>query len=400
MKTLMPVVFISCGLLAAVNPAFTQTWTQSSAPTNYWASIASSADGTRLAAVAYNGIYTSTNSGVDWMLTSTSQWWGPMASSADGNKLVASSTGIYTSTNAGATWTLTPAPSATWVSVASSADGTKLAAVADSPEGDAIYTSTNSGATWALSFAPPTVPLFSVASSADGTRLVVVGYPVYYSTNSGDSWTPTSTPFLPSPVVGPVQQVAVSADGRKSVAFMGYNDIYGNPSPLYTSTNFGETWTKTSAPSNQWMYVASSADGTRLIAVAGGLSQGGPIYTSMDSGVTWTSNNVPQTNWSAAAISADGCKMVAAGCGRGSGCPIFISYSARSPQLNLAPASTNLILSWLVPSTNFALQRSLDLATPGWTALTNTPMLNLTNLRDEVTLSATNPSAFYRLISQ
>jgi photosystem II stability/assembly factor-like uncharacterized protein len=143
---------------------------------------------------------------------------------------------------------------------------------------------------------------------------------------------------------------------------MGCKDNAGNPAPLYTSTNYGETWTKTGAPSNQWMSVASSADGTKLIAAAGALTLSGPIYTSTDSGVTWTSNNVPFTNWEAVAISADGCKLVA-GCARGSGGPIFISSSPPAPQVNVVPQNGNLALSWLMPSTNFVLQQNVDLTT-------------------------------------
>ena len=191
----------------------------------------------------------------------------------------------------------------------------------------------------------------------------------------------------------------MSADGSKCVAFPGYHDNAGNPAPLYTSTNFGETWTKTTAPSNLWMSVASSADGTRLIAVAGALTQRGPIYTSSDSGLTWTSNNVPQTNWTTVAISADGCKLVAGGA-RGSVGPIFISYIHPSPQLSVASQNGNVALSWLVPSTNFVVQQNSDLTTAGWVTLTNTPTLNLTNLNDEVILSRTNSSGFFRLIAQ
>jgi hypothetical protein len=46
------------------------------------------------------------------------------------------------------------------------------------------------------------------------------------------------------------------------------------------------------------------------------------------------------------------------------------------------------------------LQQNLDLTTTDWVTLTNTPMLNFTNLDDEVTLSPTNSSGFYRLVSQ
>src|SRR5206468_1194307 len=144
------------------------TWTQTSAPSNSWSSVASSADGSKLAAVTRPGpIYTSTDSGATWTQTSTpSNWWSSVASSADGTKLVAAgqsfdfNTGepiggpIYTSPDSGATWTQTSAPDQPWASVASSVDGSKLvAAVASVPYSNPgftgfIYFSMDSGKTW------------------------------------------------------------------------------------------------------------------------------------------------------------------------------------------------------------------------------------------------------------
>ena len=43
-----------CGLFTAVNPAFAQTWTLTSAPTNdYFYTFACSADGSKMAAAMY-----------------------------------------------------------------------------------------------------------------------------------------------------------------------------------------------------------------------------------------------------------------------------------------------------------------------------------------------------------
>jgi hypothetical protein len=70
------------------------------------------------------------------------------------------------------------------------------------------------------------------------------------------------------------------------------------------------------------------------------------------------------------------------------------------PRLNLTTASGNLALSWLVPSTNFVLQQNLNLSAANWVMLTNTPVLNLTNLHNEIVLSPTNNNGFFRLISQ
>ena len=58
--------------------------------------------------------------------------WQSIASSSDGTKLAAVVSGgfIYTSSDSGATWTeRTAAGSRNWSSIASSSDGTKLAAV-------------------------------------------------------------------------------------------------------------------------------------------------------------------------------------------------------------------------------------------------------------------------------
>ena len=115
-----------------------------------------------------------------------------MASSADGTHLVAVvyDGGIYTSADSGVTRTeQTSAPvSVYWLSVASSLDGTHLVAVVD---GGGIYTSANSGVTWMeQTGAPTSAAWYSVASSADGTHLVAVVYDggIYTSANSGVTW--------------------------------------------------------------------------------------------------------------------------------------------------------------------------------------------------------------------
>ena len=171
------------------------------------------------------------------------------------------------STNSGIILTPTTAPANNWTSVASSADGTKLVATARNSKGGLIYASTNSGLTWALTGAPANNSWATVASSADGSKLV-------------------------------------AASGRVVISNDNYD--YGH---VYTSTNFGMTWTSNNTPDVQWTRVASSADGTRLIAVA--IEPGGSIYSSADSGATWISNSVPDEKWISVASSADGDQLVA-----------------------------------------------------------------------------------------
>src|SRR5271154_643993 len=120
MKTLLPAAIILCGLSAAINSSFAQTWIQqTNAPSENWVSIASSADGSKLVAVANNFICTSTNSGTIWTLQTNAPIvsWCSVASSADGVELVAAVNGgdIYTSTNSGVIWTQqTNAPNVIW----------------------------------------------------------------------------------------------------------------------------------------------------------------------------------------------------------------------------------------------------------------------------------------------
>jgi len=265
-------------------------------------------------------------------------------------------------------------PRTVWTSIASSADGVKLAALAAS----GIYISTNSGTSWTSNNVSGAT-LNYVASSADGTKLVAVVNEggIYTSADAGTTWKSNNAaaqfPYW--------RCVASSADGSLMAAGIG-----GNGGPIYTSTNFGAAWTSNSLPRQVWAALASSADGSRLIAA------GYPaIYISTNSGTTWVSNNTPRLSWRAVASSADGCALVAGVYGGG----IWISQSTPTPQLNIAPANPDFKLSWTVPSTNFVLQQSAYLIS--WADLTNPPALNLTNLQDEVVLSPTNSSGFYRL---
>jgi len=60
MKTLQTIAVVCGAILAAANSTHGQTWTLTSAPSNKWYSVASSADGTKvIAAVNPGSIYTS-----------------------------------------------------------------------------------------------------------------------------------------------------------------------------------------------------------------------------------------------------------------------------------------------------------------------------------------------------
>jgi hypothetical protein len=78
---------------------------------------------------------------------------------------------------------------------------------------------------------------------------------------------------------------------------------------IYISTNSGSGWTATSAPRTYWFCVASSADGTNLVAA---IAANGGIYVSTNAGNTWTrQTNAPNSYWWSVASSSDGTKLVA-----------------------------------------------------------------------------------------
>jgi len=235
-----------------------------------------------------------------------------IAMSSDGTRLIATDGQfLRTSTDSGATWTqrLT-APSYEWADVSSSADGTRLFAIEGIDEtagGGSMWSSSNSGVTWVQRFGigyPPSPG--AVASSSDGMRLAVtttalysVDNPIFTSTDAGATWVQRSAAGLRS-----WGSIASSADGTRLVAAPGFGFIF-------TSSNSGLTWTQR-ATTRFWTGLASSADGTRLIAstFAGA---GDSLYRSTDSGVTWSPITAAGTsiNWYGATISDDGTRMAA-----------------------------------------------------------------------------------------
>lgn len=269
-----------------------------------------------------------------------------------------------------------------------SADGSKVT-VADNYR-ERLYVSTDFGNTWVqakITYAS------HVAVSADGGTLVAAGTSLLAtSTDLGMAWVSSGLSNFGW------SAVAASADGTRLVAAtFGSYDQFGNNTPgtIFTSADRGVTWTLTSAPSDYWFDVASSADGTRLVAAA----LGGPLYTTTNSGVTWISNNLPASGWRSVASSADGCKLVAVETGESLAHVggIYTWQTTPTPVLSVASSSDGSLISWVVPSMPFVLQENADLTTTNWIDVTAMPILNYTNLHHEVSVSISSVSRFYRL---
>ena len=214
----------------------------------------------------------------------------------------------------------------------------------------------------------------------------IVNTSTYNSTNAGATWISNSLPN------GYWNSVSSSADGKVLVAVGVYN-------PIYISTNSGNTWQRSlrvnpTGLEPQWHSVACSADGKMMTAVCSYYSSF-PSFsarTSTNSGATWTVSCTLNKFWNTVAASADGCEMFAA-----DGVGLYTSKTTPVSKLNLAPTSGGLALSWIIPSTSFLLQQSSDLTTTNWSNVTNGPVLNLTNLQNQVNLPLPTGNAFFRL---
>lgn len=236
-------------------------------------------------------------------------------------------------------WTQTSAPSADsywgqiyWAQIASSADGKTLAALANVVGNGFIYSSTDKGVTWTKASVPggATMGLACVALSSDGTKMVAGGHTdyvntgsgfIFISTDSGTSWTKTSAPWEDW------NSIASSADGKKLAATCYYG--------IWVSTNSGSTWVQTigKPPGPSWLRIATSSDGTRLIA-----TDTVNIYTSTNSGFNWNSNNIPGVQWGCVASSSEGKKLVAGGLSSNG---IYISTNSGLTWLDTSAPNSN-----------------------------------------------------------
>jgi len=258
-----------------------------------------------------------------WTLTSLpNEDWSGVASSADGTKLVAVDLSgghqIYVSSSSGVIWR-PYGPAASWRGIASSADGTKLAAA---PWYGSIYISTDSGVTWTATTSP-SYSWRSMASSADGTKLAAGAFwegVFEVSTNSGATW-------MASSMSGSINwmPVAWSADGGVLVAACG--------STVYVSTNSGATSRSTTLPGMNCTSVASAADGSKLFAA------GGSIYISTNLGASWTISG-PASGAGLVACSGDGYRLAAVSD------QVYISDDGGTTWTCVGPRTPPTYMSW------------------------------------------------------
>src|SRR5206468_11162371 len=132
----------------------------------------------------------------------------------------------------------------------------------------ATYISTNYGATWNKNYGGTAWE--RVACSTDGTRLIAVAgcpasppaAPVWLSFDAGVSLAEITN----SDMSGWHAELTNSASAEH--AAVAFDDNLGGS--IFTSDNSGLTWKRVDAPITNWTSIASSADGSRLLASARG----------------------------------------------------------------------------------------------------------------------------------
>ena len=318
------------------------TWTAVTGPgadpteTRQWVGVASSSDGSRLAASSYEAVWLSSNSGVTWTLSNPANGnYRGIASSSDGSKLLLASswsTKLERSTDSGATWSqLSNSVTQSWHKVASSADGQVLAAAG--LHGTALYVSTNGGTSWS----PKDVGNWAgIAISDNGATMVAVASSgIYVSTDSGTTWNNRET-------ARSWADVSISNDGTKMIASVGEGKIY-------RSIDSGTTWeVLPNSPTKKHLSVACSSDCSTIVAGTNWEF----VHYSSDSGASWHSSST-QIGWiNDVALSDDGSKAFAAPYGQ----RFYLSAKAAPPTPTIGAATatgaTTASVSFTAPSGN------------------------------------------------
>ena len=370
----------------------TDTWAWSAQPdlgNHNWHALASSADGSRLYAasescgsnpcdlgvVDVGGIWVSTDYGMTWsaIANTSGRKWFSMATNANGTKVAAVDRGgsIWTSVDSGSTWTeRAAAGTRNWDSIASSSDGDNLVAV--SPDGF-IFTSSDSGETWSNRTPANVTGFTGVSSSNDGSRLAVTTWSsgLYTSSNYGVDWTLRSLPVIDSGQPTHLQMVSMNGDGSRLVTGSRANN--NNGGRVFTSADYGATWTVAASLGFDYIGFASSGDGSRISASIFGQAA---VSTSSDYGVTWKVQTTGTNGVIPIATNIDGSLLFVGGYGGH-------LWTGKLPRAQVVAIATSAI-SAVVPA-----QESTPAAALAFTETTNTAAVRITPMANPTTVEST-----------
>jgi photosystem II stability/assembly factor-like uncharacterized protein len=254
--------------------------------------------------MAVNGdyVYTSTNSGTTYTRQTSMGIgnWGSVATSQDGTVLAAVNinSSIWVSTNSGGTWQQTAGGQIFICCVSST--GQPMYYIFNSGQ---IYKSTDRGSTWTTMSNSPFVYWQSLSISSNGNILLggSRGSSIYFSTDAGNTW---------KTVTG------VTTGSRVRSTYMSSSGVYmivGSDSGTWLSTNTGSTWkqltnmpgTRSAISDNGQVIINVSYNGTVLISIDGGNTIRNTLTTSIQQYFQTTQNDEGGMN-----ISSDGTNFI------------------------------------------------------------------------------------------
>lgn len=292
---------VTWSALASTNPTLNSVWYYVNRiaihPTN----------GNILLAATNSGVYRSTDAGASWNLrTGTTRYADVRFDPSNGNNAVAApgfgGGFILYSTTAGDTWNNSSLSTAGRAEVGFGSGGNAYASVDTNPinvfnNTGSVYRSTNSGASWTFTSSPVHLSTQGWYNNTvwvdptDGNHVIVAGLDIYRSTNGGTNFTKISNWS---------QFGSVHADHHAIVASPGYNGTsnrtiyFGNDGGMYkavdiaavTSTNVGWTNLNNGLSITQF-YSGAGHSGTNGQIIGGTQDNGSLRYSG--AGTTWTS---------------------------------------------------------------------------------------------------------------
>ncbi len=220
------------------------------------------------------GLWKSTDDGANWNIISNSSWPNQGVSDVlvdpnNSNTIYAltgtregggfSAEGMMKSTDGGSTWTNTPFPSETrmYRIIIDPNNSSKLIIGANS----GVYYSTNSGATWTL--ASGTLNAIKDVEFKPGSSSVLYSASdtqIFKSTNGGTSWSALTVPFTTAQA-GRIS-VAVSASNPSAAFFMVGDGPNNTLLGLYKTPDEGSSFSSIADLSKNCTYVDGTAAGT------------------------------------------------------------------------------------------------------------------------------------------
>lgn len=280
-----------------------------------WKAVASSANGSFIAAAYNQYIVISNNGGATWSAPHAlgTENMGKIRISANGEYIYAIDYSgipgyIYSSSDYGVTWnSLSAAEPETWNELVCSSDGSKVIVGFVSTTEGQFLVSNDFGATW-TDLPVPILDQYmgSLTLSGDGTMIAYIGAAgsINVSSDSGVTWNKRN--FNRS-----INRIVYSRDGSTLVGTRTSDPVETNESYVIISTDNGVNWTIKTQDSRHWGPMALSSNSSHMVVSP--YNYLGYIRTSSDYGASWTDRKSPgRRDWCDVSLSRDGQYQAAA----------------------------------------------------------------------------------------